>query len=153
MATETKNWWFIIAIKTDEPVNKKTFNGVLAPVEWLGPVIDVEDSPYGTVIHTLSGWPDFKDIRPVIWHLQDIFPTMKALDIIFHKDNKLRTMSGTGHKAMYCADLRIEPFAVSTSAAEHMQQVQQIISTYTGELKWFTVSLKGKNWKRKEAAK
>lgn len=154
MATETKSWWFIIAMRASEPINKEVFKDILNPVAWLGPVTEAEDCPYGVVAHTISTWPDFVDIKPVIWKLQDAFPKMEALDMIFHKDNKLRTMGGSGRKNMFCADLLIEPFAAAQSAAEHMQQVQQIISTHTGRIKWFTVTLKGRNWScYKEAAK
>jgi len=153
MATESKNWQFLIGLKSSEQISKEAFKDILNTADWLDPVTVAEDSPYGVVAHTLSTWPDFADIKPVIWKLQDAFPDMTALDMIFHRANKLRTMGGTGRKAMYCADLRIEPFEVSDSPAEHMHQVQQLISTYTGQLNWTTMTLKGRNWSYyKEAA-
>lgn len=146
MATKSKNWRFLIGLKSAEQINKATFKDILNTVEWMDPVTVAEDSPYGVVAHSSSIWPDFADIKPVIWKLQDAFPNMTALDMIFHRENKLRTMGGTGRKAMYCADLRIESFEAADSPAEHMDQVQRIISTYTGRLEWTTMTLKGRNW-------
>lgn len=152
MDIDRKTWWFVFALKTAELINKEVLLDLLNEQEWLGPVTAIEDSPYGLVARTISAWAEFNDIRPLIWKLQDIFPSMVAVDLLFHKDSKLRSISGDGFRNMFCTDMRIEPFKEPDSAAQHMQQLQIIISTYTGKLKWLPLSLRGRNWKCNQEA-